>query len=113
MTPSDIFCLVSFVLLLSGEDTMSSEKRFTDIIAFGERLAQARTRLKLSQETLAEAVGATARSISRWEHNQAIPQQYYRERLCEALQTTPEALFGESDAKQQEAEKLTPLWHVP
>ncbi|HZO73319.1 MAG TPA: FxSxx-COOH system tetratricopeptide repeat protein [Ktedonobacteraceae bacterium] len=90
-----------------------SEKHYFRKVAFGERLAQARTRLKLSQEALAEAVGTTARSISRWEHNQAIPQQYYRERLCEALQTTPEALFGESDAKQQEAEKLTPLWHVP
>ena len=48
-----------------------SEKQFFRKVAFGERLAQARTRLNLSQEALAEAVGTTARSISRWEHNQA------------------------------------------
>jgi len=115
MTPSDIFCLVSFVLLLSGEDTMSSEKRFTDIIAFGERLAQARTRLKLSQETLAEAVGATARSISRWEHNQATPQPYYLERLCAVLQITPETLCGLDETEQKDSafSEVTPLWHVP
>lgn len=90
-----------------------SEKQYFRKVAFGERLTQARTRLKLSQEALAEAVGTTARSISRWEHDQAIPQQYYRERLCEVLQTTPEALFGESDEKQQGVEKQSPIWHVP
>lgn len=90
-----------------------SEKQLFSKVAFGERLAQARTRLKLSQEALAEAVGTTARSISRWEHDQAIPQQYYRERLCEVLQTTPEALFAENEEKQQGVEKQTPLWHVP
>lgn len=90
-----------------------SEKQYFRKAAFGERLAQARTRLKLSQEALAEAVGTTARSISRWEHNQAIPQQYYRERLCEVLQITPEALFAENNEKQQGVEKQTPLWHVP
>ncbi len=90
-----------------------SEKQFFRKVAFGERLAQARTRLNLSQEALAEAVGTTARSISRWEHNQAIPQQYYRESLCEALQTTPEALFGGDDEKQQSVEKQASIWHVP
>lgn len=57
-----------------------SEKQPFRKVAFGKRLAQARTRLQLSQEALAEAVGTTARSISRWEHDLAIPQQYYRER---------------------------------
>src|SRR5437660_4353783 len=80
---------------------------------FGEHLTQARLRLGLSQEKLAEAIGTTARSISRWEHNQAIPWQYYRERLCEVLQTTPEARFGGDKEEQQGVEKQTPLWHVP
>ncbi|HZR42226.1 MAG TPA: helix-turn-helix transcriptional regulator, partial [Ktedonobacteraceae bacterium] len=82
---------------------MSSEKRLTDIISFGERLAQARTRLNLSQEAVAEAVGTTARSISRWEHNQATPQPYYLERLCEVLQTTPETLCGLNESEQKES----------
>ncbi len=61
------------------------EKRLLQKLPFGERLAQARIHLHLSQEALAEAIGTTARSISRWEHNQAVPQQYYRERLCRSF----------------------------
>lgn len=81
----------------------------------GKLLAQARTRLRLSQERLAEVIGATARSISRWEHNQAIPQQCYRVRLCQVLQIPFETLFG----ARTQAEKSTslpgsmPIWYVP
>ncbi len=88
-------------------------KRLSQKVAFGERLAQARTRLQLSQEALAEVIGTTARSISRWEHNQALPQQYYLERLCEALQTTPEALFVVDEEQQQTVSPSAPLWYVP
>src|SRR5579884_1800264 len=92
---------------------MSSEKQLFRKVAFGARLVQARIRLRLSQEALGEAVGVTARSINRWEHNQAIPQQYYRERLCDVLQLTTRALFGESDEEQQAVSPATPLWYIP
>jgi transcriptional regulator with XRE-family HTH domain len=64
-------------------------------VSFGDHLANARTRLNLSQEMLAEAVGVTARTISRWEHNQSDPQRQLLERLCSILQIPPEALLGE------------------
>ncbi len=82
-------------------------------IFLGKHLAQARINFKLSQEALAEAIGTTARSISRWEHNQAFPQKYYRERLCEVLQCTPEELFGASNEEQWIVSQSIPLWHVP
>ncbi len=82
-------------------------------MVFGEHLAQARIALKLSQEALAEAVGTTARSISRWERNQTVPQQYYLERLCDVLQTTPEALFRTRMEESQRRTEMTPLWYVP
>ncbi|HEU5227302.1 MAG TPA: helix-turn-helix transcriptional regulator [Ktedonobacteraceae bacterium] len=88
---------------------MSLEKRFTEIVAFGERLVRARTDLKFSQKALAEIVGTTARSISRWEHNQAIPQPYYLERICKALQISPETFSDVNETKQhrnKEGEKI-------
>jgi len=77
--------------------------------AFGERLAQARMRLRLSQEDLAEAIGITARTVSRWERSNVIPQQYYLERLAEILLIPLDKLFGADEESQHS--KL--LWHIP
>jgi transcriptional regulator with XRE-family HTH domain len=68
--------------------------------AFGERLAQARMRLRLSQEDLAEAIGITARTVSRWERSNVIPQQYYLERLAEILLIPLDKLFGADEESQ-------------
>lgn len=93
---------------------MDSGKRPARLTApFGRRLAQARIRLHLSQEALAEAVGVTSRSIIRWEQDVSIPQPYYRERLCAVLQSTPEALFGAGEEAQQVPAPHIPLWQVP
>ncbi len=48
-------------------------KQLSPKVAFGKRLAHAQNCLQLSQEALAEFIETTARSISRWEHNQALP----------------------------------------
>jgi len=89
-----------------------SEKLQIRKMNFGERLSQARMRLKLSQEELAEAIGTTARSVSRWECSKVIPQQHYWERLAEVLLTSPEKLFGEEE-QQSLDEHPTLLWHIP
>src|SRR6266571_1618001 len=35
-----------------------------------------------SQSTIAEALGTTIRTVSRWEQGIAMPSPYYREQLC-------------------------------
>ena len=47
------------------------------------KLQRERERQNLSQEEVAAAIGATVRSISRWEQGESTPKPYYRMRLCE------------------------------
>jgi len=75
----------------------------------GERLRQERLRRHLSQEALAEALGASPKSISRWEHDQVVPQAYVRLQLCRFFGLPPEHLFGDSEAQALP----TRLWVVP
>ena len=63
---------------------------------FATRLRQERLRRHLSQETLAEAVGVSARTISRWEQGEGIPQPILRLQLSRYFELSPEALFEES-----------------
>src|SRR5215471_16389631 len=35
-----------------------------------------------SQAKVAEEIGTTARTVSRWEHGFAVPYPYFREQLC-------------------------------
>lgn len=107
--------LMSRTLALSFHERQNmdvSQRMLFRKIAFGERLAQARMRLKLSQEELAEIIGTTARSVSRWERSKAVPQQHYWEPLAEALLTSPEKLFGE-DEQQCLNNYPAQIWHIP
>lgn len=80
----------------------------------GSHIRWHRTRLHLSQEALAEAMGVSTKSIKRWEQNRALPQPYHRERLCRLLSIDP-ALFlraPEVEESQSSAAQV-PLWYVP
>jgi transcriptional regulator with XRE-family HTH domain len=59
------------------------------------RLSNARKRLALSQEELAERVGTTASNVSRWEHGVTSPTPYFRRRLSESLALPLIELFPE------------------
>src|SRR5450631_3682774 len=76
---------------------------------FGTRLRQERHRLHLSQEALAEALGISSKSISRWEQNQAIPQGHSRLQLCHFFGLRLEELFEDHEVQSHSS----PLWHVP
>lgn len=78
-------------------------------MSFGERLRQERLRRHLSQEALAEALGISPRSISRWEQNQRFPQGILRLQLCRFFALSPEEFF--TDGENQIP--LLPLWTVP
>lgn len=76
---------------------------------FGERLRQERRRRHLSQEALAEALGTSVKSISRWEQNRAIPQGYARLQLSRFFRLSPEDLFADFEVQMPPAD----IWTVP
>src|SRR5229473_1415549 len=86
-----------------------SAERIENTMRLGERLRQERLRRHLSQEALAEALGASPKSISRWENEQVVPQAYARLQLCRFFGLPPEHLFGDSEAQALP----TRLWVVP
>lgn len=102
------------VPVLGAAEAGTADKRSGRLPAgFGQRLAQARLRLQLSQEALAEGVGVSARSVIRWEQEVAAPHAYYRERLCFLLKSTPQALFGVGNDMLPEIALPEALWQVP
>jgi tetratricopeptide (TPR) repeat protein/transcriptional regulator with XRE-family HTH domain len=78
-------------------------------MGWGKRLRQERELRHLSQEALAEALGISARSISRWERDQAIPQAMIRLQLSSFFGLSPGELFS-----NLETETLsTSIWSIP
>jgi predicted ATPase/DNA-binding CsgD family transcriptional regulator/transcriptional regulator with XRE-family HTH domain len=57
-----------------------------------ERLRRARLQMGLTQSELAEKVGTTFETVSRWERGIKVPSAYYRRRLCDIFGKTAEEL---------------------
>lgn len=64
----------------------------------GQNIRMARKQLSMSQEQLAEAIGANRVTISKYENGDYLPSVPALRRLAEALQTTPAAL---SDGEEE------------
>lgn len=79
----------------------------------GQRLRQARERLHWSQERLGEAIGASARSINRWEHDKAVPQSYARQQLCRVFNLSPGTLFDGQEEQSSGTAPNAAIWYVP
>lgn len=62
-------------------------------MTLGERLLEYRNRVGLSQEKLAEKVGVTRQTVSKWETNQSTPDFDKIIPLCEILDITTEELI--------------------
>ena len=76
-------------------------------MTFGERLLEYRNCKGLSQEKLAEKVGVTRQTVSKWETNQSVPDFDKILPLCEALGlTTEELITGEKEEKNAEIEEI-------
>lgn len=72
-------------------------------MTLGERLLEYRTNLKMSQDTLAEKVGVTRQTISKWETDQSMPEFNKIEPLCEIFGITTDVLIkGKEFEKEQE-----------
>lgn len=69
-------------------------------MTLGERLLEYRNRVGLSQEKLAEQIGVTRQTVSKWETNQSTPDFDKIIPLCEVLGiTTEELIKGEKEEK--------------
>lgn len=76
-------------------------------MTLGQRIAQRRKQLGLSQEALADAVGVSRQAVSKWELDEAQPDAAKIVLLAQALEmTTDELLLGK-------AEEATPPDRAP
>lgn len=76
-------------------------------MTFGERLLAYRNAVNLSQEKLAEKVGVTRQTVSKWETNQSVPDFDKILPLCEVLEiTTEELIKGEKESKNEQLEEI-------
>ncbi len=78
-------------------------------MTFGERLLGYRTNIKMSQEKLAEKVGVSRQTISKWETNQSTPDFDKILPLCKALGITTEELITGEIKQVEEAEGVKKL----
>lgn len=65
------------------------------------RLSNARKRLALTQEELADRVGTTASNVSRWEHGVTSPTPYFRRRLSDTLLLPLDELFPDESLQPE------------
>ena len=76
-------------------------------MTLGERLLGYRTNIGISQEKLAEKIGVSRQTISKWETNQSTPDFDKILPLCEVLGiTTEELIKGEKETKNSEAKEI-------
>mgnify|MGYP004695530389 CR=1 FL=1 len=69
-------------------------------ITIGSYIAQKRRSQNLTQEQLAEKLGVSNKTISKWENGKCMPDYSIIQKLCDALHVTlPELMDGEDAAE--------------
>ena len=77
-------------------------------MTMGQRIAQRRKGLGLSQEALADAVGVSRQAVSKWELDEAQPDAAKIVLLAQALGiTTDELLLGEAEEEKSAAQAIS------
>ena len=78
-----------------------------DVLAIGDNIRKARKALNLSQDDLADAIGANRVTISHYENGGYLPSVTALEKLAVALHTTVSQLTGtEPDDKWELTERI-------
>ena len=68
--------------------------------AIGGYIARKRKEQKLTQEQLAQQLGVSNKTISKWENGKCMPDYSIIQRLCDAIRVTlPELMDGEDAAE--------------
>ena len=76
-------------------------------MSLGERLLQYRKSINISQDQLAEKIGVTRQTISKWETNQSTPDFDKIVPLCEVFGiSTDELIKGEKRADEKEFKQI-------
>ena len=68
-----------------------------------DRLREWRTRRFLTQKGLAAKVGVPYQTVQRWESGQSFPRPAHLERLCAALETSPDDLLTSEELAGKDA----------
>ena len=68
----------------------------------GDRIKAARKALNLSQDDLAEAIGANRVTISKYENGKFLPSVTALNKLADVLNLSPSELTGRSDSDEDE-----------
>ena len=63
----------------------------------------------LSQSEVAEAIGTSANTVSRWERGIATPSLYYRRKLADLFGLDPQELFSDLNGETDETTVIFPL----
>ena len=71
------------------------------------RLAARRKALGLTQESLAELLRVERSTVARWEQGSASPRPWYRRRLADALELSPDELGALLDVKAEHADSFS------
>ncbi len=71
--------------------------------AIGSYMAQKRRGLNLTQEQLAETLGVSNKTISKWENGRCMPDYSVIQKLCDALHVTLPELMAGKDAAEDAA----------
>ena len=72
----------------------------------GKYISKKRKELKITQEQLAEKLGVTDRSVSRWENGKSMPDVSLFKQLCEVLNITLDELLSGEDKPQSSHETI-------
>lgn len=71
-----------------------------DQTAIGNYIAQKRRAQNLTQEQLAEALGVSNKTVSKWENGKCMPDYSVIQKLCGALHVTLAELMDREDAAE-------------
>ena len=70
-------------------------------ISIGSYIAEKRRALNLTQEQLAEKLGVSNKTVSKWENGKCMPDYGIIQKLCEALHVTLAELMDGEDAAEE------------
>ena len=81
-----------------------------NLIKIGNYIMTKRKELTLTQEQLAEKVGVSSKTISKWECGKSLPDHNIIELLCNVLKiTTSELINGEDNSKIDDKQNIEGL----